>query len=113
MPELRTRPRRNRAYNKPYSNRNPIKFTSQKKTAQNKRVNNAIVVDDKNNTVRPETTPLEEVEEKTMDEYDSGGDKGPGAEDEGITAPLPEKVAFLIFFLICLFAFSFFGCCEK
>lgn len=36
----------------------------------------------------------EEVAEK-MDEYDSGGrsgDKGPGAEDEGSTAPLPEKV---------------------
>ncbi|XVF48583.1 hypothetical protein PTKIN_Ptkin03bG0202200 [Pterospermum kingtungense] len=37
----------------------------------------------------------EEVAEKKMDEYDSGGrsgDKGPGAEDEGSTAPLPEKV---------------------
>ncbi|KAG2691893.1 hypothetical protein I3760_08G027200 [Carya illinoinensis] len=36
------------------------------------------------------------VEEKAMDEYDSGGgrsgDKGPAAEDEGSTAPLPEKV---------------------
>lgn len=39
--------------------------------------------------------PREEVAEKEMDEYDSGGrsgDKGPGAEDEGSTAPLPEKV---------------------
>ena len=37
----------------------------------------------------------EEVGEKAMDEYDSGGrsaDKAPGAEDEGSTAPLPEKV---------------------
>ncbi|CAK9158837.1 unnamed protein product [Ilex paraguariensis] len=37
----------------------------------------------------------EEVGEKEMDEYDSGGrsgDKGVGAEDEGSTAPLPEKV---------------------
>ncbi|XVF35407.1 hypothetical protein REPUB_Repub18cG0142800 [Reevesia pubescens] len=37
----------------------------------------------------------EEVAEKKMDEHDSGGrsgDKGPGAEDEGSTAPLPEKV---------------------
>ncbi|XP_042498035.1 casein kinase 1-like protein HD16 isoform X2 [Macadamia integrifolia] len=37
----------------------------------------------------------EEVGEKKMDDYDSGGrsaDKAPGAEDEGSTAPLPEKV---------------------
>ncbi|GLT85452.1 hypothetical protein SLE2022_036420 [Rubroshorea leprosula] len=37
----------------------------------------------------------EEFAEKKMDEYDSGGrsgDKGRGAEDEGSTAPLPEKV---------------------
>ncbi|KAK9075621.1 hypothetical protein SSX86_003947 [Deinandra increscens subsp. villosa] len=36
------------------------------------------------------------VEEKNMDDYDSagrsGGDKGLGAEDEGSTVPLPEKV---------------------
>lgn len=40
----------------------------------------------------------EEVGEKAMDEYDSGGrsaDKGAGAEDEGSTAPLPEKVGFV------------------
>ncbi|KAL4318637.1 hypothetical protein GQ457_18G002460 [Hibiscus cannabinus] len=51
-----------------------------------------------------ETTPLgrkdrvltEQVAEKKMNEFDSGGrsgDKGPGAEDEGNTAPLPEKVS--------------------
>lgn len=38
----------------------------------------------------------EEVGEKEMDDYDSGGgrsgDKGLAAEDEGSTAPLPEKV---------------------
>ncbi|KAJ7965924.1 putative Casein kinase [Quillaja saponaria] len=37
----------------------------------------------------------EEVGERDMDEYDSGGrspDKGHGAEDEGSTAPLPEKI---------------------
>lgn len=36
----------------------------------------------------------EEEEEKEMDKYDSGrsGDKGAAAEDEGSTAPLPEKV---------------------
>lgn len=39
----------------------------------------------------------ERVGERAMDEYDSGGrsgDKGQGAEDEGSTAPLPEKVYF-------------------
>ncbi|PSS01217.1 Casein kinase 1-like protein [Actinidia chinensis var. chinensis] len=35
---------------------------------------------------------LEEVGEKKMDEFDSGGDKGLAAEDEGSTAPLPERV---------------------
>lgn len=37
----------------------------------------------------------QEVEERAMDEYDSGGrsgDKGLAAEDEGSTAPIPEKV---------------------
>lgn len=39
----------------------------------------------------------EEVAEK-MDECDSGGrgsDKGLGAEDEGSTAPLPERVSYI------------------
>lgn len=38
--------------------------------------------------------------EEAMDEYDSGGrsaDKGPGAEDEGSTAPIPEKVVLISF----------------
>jgi hypothetical protein len=40
----------------------------------------------------------EEFEEKAMDDCDSGGagdwssDKGPGAKDEGSTAPLPKKI---------------------
>jgi hypothetical protein len=40
----------------------------------------------------------EEVEEKAMDDCDRGGaggwsgDKGLGVEDEGNTAPLPEKI---------------------
>lgn len=37
----------------------------------------------------------QEVGERAMDEYDSGGrsgDKGLAAEDEGSTAPIPEKV---------------------
>lgn len=35
------------------------------------------------------------LEAKGMDEFDSGGrsgDKAPGAEDEGTTPPIPEKV---------------------
>jgi hypothetical protein len=44
----------------------------------------------------------EEVAEKKMDEHDSGGgrsaDKGPGADDEGSTAPLPDKVSFCLGF---------------
>ena len=39
----------------------------------------------------------EGIANKKMDDYDSGGgrsaDKGTGAEDEGSTAPLPEKVS--------------------
>lgn len=54
----------------------------------------------------------EEVGEKEiMDEYDSGGrsgDKGLGAEDEGSTAPLPEKVLTLFLELLLLTAFLFF-----
>lgn len=37
--------------------------------------------------------------EEAMDEYDSGGrsaDKAPGAEEEGSTTPLPEKVIFIL-----------------
>lgn len=99
----------------------PDKLTArpsrQRRTAQNKRNKDPVAVaDDKaggsNNIVDRvdgvQATPLlgeergeevrvlsKEVAKKTMDEYDSGrgsGDKGPGAEDEGSTAPLPEKV---------------------
>lgn len=46
---------------------------------------------------------------RAMDEFDSGGrngDKGPVAEDEGTTTPLPEKVKklFLSFLDVCLFS---------
>lgn len=53
-------------------------------------------------------TAVEKVEDnnkgaagKKMDECDSGGngsDKGLGAEDEGSTAPIPERVRYTIFF---------------
>ncbi|KAJ0091379.1 hypothetical protein Patl1_12947 [Pistacia atlantica] len=88
-----------------------VRTRQQRRTVQNKTKRRTIVaVDDKkngnNNIVNvQETTPLkdnekvrvlvEEVAEKKMDDYDSGGrsaDKGAGAEDEGSTAPLPEKV---------------------
>ncbi|KAL0372144.1 UNVERIFIED_CONTAM: Casein kinase-like protein HD16 [Sesamum calycinum] len=49
-------------------------------------------IEDNNNTVKE---VKEEVAEKKMDECDSGGrgsDKGLGAEDEGSTAPVPERV---------------------
>ncbi|KAK3213013.1 hypothetical protein Dsin_017719 [Dipteronia sinensis] len=100
-----------------YNNNNKRKLTvrtrQQRRTGQNKRQRNAIVVVDEQNessnnivNVEEATTPFdddegelgvlrEEVAEETMDDYDSGGrsgDKGPGAEDEGSTAPLPEKV---------------------
>ncbi|KAK1549973.1 hypothetical protein Q3G72_011527 [Acer saccharum] len=90
-----------------------VRTRQQRRTGQNKRQRNAIVVVDEQNessnnivNVEEATTPFdddegeagvlrEEVAEETMDDYDSGGrsgDKGPGAEDEGSTAPLPEKV---------------------
>ena len=51
----------------------------------------------------------QEVEERAMDEYDSGGrsgDKGLAAEDEGSTAPIPEKV-FLSFQILFFFGITF------
>lgn len=45
---------------------------------------------------KKEVEKKEEVGEKQMDEYDSAGqsgDKGLAAEDEGSTAPLPERVS--------------------
>lgn len=51
----------------------------------------------------------QEVEERAMDEYDSGGrsgDKGLAAEDERSTAPIPEKV-FLSFQILFFFGITF------
>lgn len=49
----------------------------------------------------------EEVEERSMDEFDSGGgrsgDKGAAAEDDGSNAPLPEKVFYFCFVFSVLF----------
>lgn len=58
----------------------------------------------------------EEVGEKAMDDYDSGGgaggrsgDKGPVAEDDGSNAPLPEKVSFYSQIPCFVFVFLNFG----
>ena len=51
----------------------------------------------------------EEVAEKEMDECDSGGrsgDKGVGADDEGSTAPLPEKVGEWLSLFVSFFFFG-------
>uniref|UniRef100_A0A2P2LHP8 non-specific serine/threonine protein kinase n=1 Tax=Rhizophora mucronata TaxID=61149 RepID=A0A2P2LHP8_RHIMU len=111
MPELRSRTRRNRASNNqnpsPNPNPNPIKHRVKRRTAEHKRKRKAIAVVVCKDSVIPQTTPFKEKprvfreEEKEsavkkMDEYDSGGrsaERGPGAEDEGSTAPLPEKVS--------------------
>ncbi|OMO86647.1 hypothetical protein COLO4_20992 [Corchorus olitorius] len=117
----------------PDSNNKFTVRTRQRRTGQNRKQKDAIVADVDDNKLNDnngneqnnilsgaefETTPLgkkegedikelrvlrEEVAEKKMDEYDSGGrsgDKGPGAEDEGSTAPLPEKVFYLLDFLL-------------
>ncbi|XP_057434803.1 casein kinase 1-like protein HD16 isoform X1 [Lotus japonicus] len=102
MPELRTRPRRNRPH---IDNANPNPIThpvaAVVKNRRQKKVCAAgdIVNNDEAGAVR-EGRAEEEVGEKVlgegaMDDNDSGGfsaDKAPGAEDEGSTAPLPEKV---------------------
>jgi hypothetical protein len=140
MPELRSRTRRNRAQNN-NQNPNPIKLTVQTRKRRTAEVNNNrkknAIVDEKENIVRlSDTTPFrkelldegarvlrgeEEVAEKKMDEHDSGGgrsaDKGPGADDEGSTAPLPDKVSFCLgFFFFGEIGFGWrenVGKCEK
>lgn len=60
--------------------------------------------------VSPPALQKEGVGEKPMDDFDSGAgrsNKGPAGEDEGSTAPLPEKVCalnirFLLFLLLLL-----------
>lgn len=76
----------------------------------NKKGNDAIEGVDERNIVKArrggkviETKSFKDKEkqEEEMDEYDSGGrsgDKGPAADDEGSTAPLPEKVSLSLFY---------------
>lgn len=110
MPQLRSTQRRNRT-----TLRNPIPTVTTRQRRRRRtdaRQNNTIGVD-----AIPETTALDgEVrvskDDKAMDDYDSGGlspDKPPVAEDEGSTAPLPEKVSsflFLPFYFIFLFFYD-------
>lgn len=108
MPQLRSTQRRNRT-----TLRNPFPTVTTRQRRRRRRTdarqNNTIGVD-----AIPETTALDgEVrvskDDKAMDDYDSGGlspDKPPVAEDEGSTAPLPEKVSlflFLPFFFVAFF----------
>ncbi|XP_061369572.1 casein kinase 1-like protein HD16 isoform X3 [Gastrolobium bilobum] len=126
MPELRTRPRRNRLLDN--ANTNPITrphspaavgagrrrrtSAAATQTKRNRRQKNAIAADEIGHIVNNDDAgavreararelkdeqgePVRVLEEEAMDEYDSGGrsaDKAPGAEDDGSTAPLPEKV---------------------
>lgn len=49
-----------------------------------------------------------ENKKEGMDDYDSGGrsaDKAPGAEDEGSTAPIPEKVVLISIVSFLVFSF--------
>ncbi|KAG2699618.1 hypothetical protein I3843_07G198600 [Carya illinoinensis] len=116
MPELRSRERRNRPSNNPdpspithqpglhnHKNLPPALRTRQRReTGRNRRNNKNAIGAGERNIVKSEDEERggeEEIRvsregagERAMDEYDSGGDKGPGAEDEGSAAPLPEKV---------------------
>ncbi|WOL14142.1 casein kinase 1-like protein HD16 [Canna indica] len=115
MPELRSGPRRGRAQQNPV-----VKATRGAATATRKRRGSAAARDAETGHDNALTRPTqreegiglvedggevgrvgvkenreEQVGGKRMDEFESGGrsaDKLPGAEDEGNTAPLPEKV---------------------
>lgn len=110
MPQLRSGVRRGRR---------PIAATKNKKEEVIKEVVPLVVVEEENavkkttsfRTGQEDTKQVEEgvrvlkeeVGEKQMDENDSGGrsgDNGLGAEEEGSTAPLPERVPFS--FCLCL-----------
>ncbi|MBA0578101.1 hypothetical protein Gorai_020401, partial [Gossypium raimondii] len=108
MPELRSRARRNRAPVNPNLSPTPIDIvpqpdtnnkvttrTRQRRTGQ-KRKREGVIVAFADEDIKKLRVLKELVAEKKMNEYDSGGrsgDKGPGAENDGNTAPLPEKVS--------------------
>ncbi|MFQ6650924.1 hypothetical protein Gotur_022609 [Gossypium turneri] len=99
MPELHSQARRNRAsinanptgrLPRPDSNKCTVR-TRPWRTAQNRKPKDAFLAAVDGNKFNDKDNEHNNI----MDEFDSGGrsgDKGPGAEDEGSTAPLPEKV---------------------
>lgn len=117
MPELRTRPRINRLTdNAPpvAGGRRAVAATAAqtRRNRRQKKKKNTIVAEKIENIVNnDDETGVERLKEEegenkkkavvrvsreeAMDEYDSGGrsaDKAPGAEEEGSTTPLPEKI---------------------
>ena len=120
MPELRTRARRRNNNNIQAADPNPIAQPDSQapvarprrrtaaapaaQTRRNRRQKNNVIgaADEIGNVVNDvavnDAGAARVLREEAMDEYDSGGrsaDKAPGAEEEGSTAPLPEKVFFL------------------
>ncbi|PON47425.1 Serine/threonine protein kinase [Trema orientale] len=100
MPELRARARRNRASVNNRAEPDPI-TTHQNRTVRHRRGRRPVLNRGNRKAIGLETRSFKGEEEegvggeRGMDEYDSGGrsgEKGAAAEDEGSTAPLPEKV---------------------
>ncbi|KAL4303504.1 hypothetical protein GQ457_10G002110 [Hibiscus cannabinus] len=96
MPELRRHALRNRASVYPNRIPNPIEIVPQPVTNNRKQEDAIVAAVDNNELNNNGYRRYNIVAEQTMNEFGSGGrsgDKGPGAEDEGNTAPLPEKVS--------------------
>jgi len=121
MPELRTRPRINRLTdNAPpvAGGKRTVAATAaqtRRNRRQKKKKKNTIVAEKIENIVNNDDEGVERLKEEeaeskekavvrvsreeAMDEYDSGGrsaDKALGAEEEGSTTPLPEKVMLIL-----------------
>ncbi|KAK8523368.1 hypothetical protein V6N13_113310 [Hibiscus sabdariffa] len=96
MPELRRHALRNRASVNPNRIPNPIEIVPQPDTNNRKQEDTIVAAVDNNELNNNGYRHYNIVAEQKMNEFGSGGrsgDKGPGAEDEGNTAPLPEKVS--------------------
>lgn len=119
MPELRSGPRRGRAQLNPVAKAARGVAPATRRRGAAARRNETDDANDLNSPVQqeeiglvegegegwgdPEGNKEEGVADRRMDEFDSGGrnaDKLPGAEEEGSTAPLPEKVRFHLRFLV-------------
>lgn len=87
MPELRSRPRRNRLVD----NANADEIVNVRGTRARKLKDDQGVKEN----INKKKVSGRVLEVEGMNEYDSGGrsaDKAPEAEDEGTTPPIPEKV---------------------